>query len=107
MESWGVGGREAETAAFGRIRQQLLVLYLPMYIVAIAWSYVAILMAVTERSFVAGFMTFFFYGLAPLALFLWLMGTPQRRRERARAEAAESVGKIADAGDQADSERDK
>lgn len=53
-----------------------------MYIVAIGWLYIAILMAATEVSVVAGVMTFVFYGLAPLALVLWLMGTPRRRRAR-------------------------
>jgi hypothetical protein len=60
-----------------------------MYIVAIAWLYVALMMAVTEPSVAGGVMTFVFYGLAPLALFLWLVGTPERRRRRARAAAAE------------------
>ncbi|HSO05751.1 MAG TPA: hypothetical protein VLW45_00815 [Pelomicrobium sp.] len=58
-----------------------------MYIVAIAWLYVALMMAVTEPSVTAGILTFAFYGAGPLALFLWLMGTPERRRRRARAEA--------------------
>lgn len=62
-----------------------------MYIVAIAWLYVTFMMAITESSFVAGVMTFIFYGLAPLALFLWLVGTPARRRRRARREQAASV----------------
>ena len=56
-----------------------------MYIVAIAWIYVVLLMALTEPSWVAGLATFFLYGLAPLALFLWLVGTPQRRRNRRSA----------------------
>jgi hypothetical protein len=55
-----------------------------MYIVAIAWLYVTLLMALTEPSVAAGLATFFFYGLAPLALFLYLMGTPQRRRNQRR-----------------------
>ncbi len=53
-----------------------------MYIVAIAWLYVAVLMAATEANLVAAVMTFLFYGLLPLALLLWLVGTPQRRRKR-------------------------
>ena len=53
-----------------------------VYIVAIAWLYVVLMMALTEASVVAGIATFVFYGLAPLALFLWLVGTPQRRRNR-------------------------
>lgn len=56
-----------------------------MYIVAIAWIYVTLLMALTEDSFVAGLATFLFYGLFPLAILLWLLGTPERRRRR-RAE---------------------
>jgi hypothetical protein len=59
-----------------------------VYIVAIAWIYVVLLMSFTEESFVAGVATFLFYGLAPLALFLYLMGTPQRRRNRRRHEAS-------------------
>ncbi|WP_037029888.1 hypothetical protein [Imbroritus primus] len=53
-----------------------------MYIVAIAWLYVVLMMSLTERSVVAGVATFLLYGLAPLALFLWLVGTPARRRRR-------------------------
>jgi hypothetical protein len=56
-----------------------------MYIVAIAWLYVVMLMALTEESVIAGIMTVLLYGLAPLALFLWLVGTPQRRRNRRSA----------------------
>ena len=53
-----------------------------MYIVAIAWLYVVILMAFTAKSFISGFMTFFWLGLLPLALLLWLVGTPSRKRKR-------------------------
>jgi len=58
-----------------------------MYIIAIAWIYVVVLMSFTEDSIAAGLATFLFYGLAPLALLLYLMGTPQRRRNRRRREA--------------------
>ena len=51
-----------------------------MYVVAIAWLYVIIIMAATEPSITGAVMTFVWYGLFPLALFLWLLGTPQRRR---------------------------
>jgi hypothetical protein len=53
-----------------------------VYIVAIAWLYVAILMASTEPGFVAGLMTFFFYGLGPLLLFWWIVGYPKRRHRK-------------------------
>ena len=55
-----------------------------MYIVAIAWLYVTLMMAITEPSIVAGILTFLFYGLLPCALLLWLLGTPQRHRRRSR-----------------------
>ena len=54
----------------------------PVYIVAIAWLYVVLMMAITEKSVVAGILTFILYGLLPLALVLWLVGTPQRRRNK-------------------------
>ncbi len=61
-----------------------------MYIVAIGWMFVVVCMTAVEAtgSSVAGaIVTFLFYGVLPLALFLWLVGTPQRRRNRAgRAE---------------------
>jgi hypothetical protein len=49
-----------------------------MYIIAIAWIYVTVLMAATEPSLVGGVLTFLLYGLAPLALIVWLFG--RRRR---------------------------
>lgn len=59
-----------------------------MYLIAIAWLYVALLAAVSDDTVVGGVLTFVFYGLAPLALFLWLFGTRARRRRRAATEAA-------------------
>lgn len=60
-----------------------------MYIVAIAWLYVTLMMAATEPSLIAGVLTFVFYGLLPCGLLLWLIGTPQRRRQQALREIAE------------------
>lgn len=60
-----------------------------MYILAIGWVYVVALMALTATSFVGGVMTFVFYGLLPCGLLIWLLGTPQRRRNKARARASE------------------
>lgn len=51
-----------------------------MYIVVIGWLYVVLLMAFTAKSFISGFMTFFWYGLLPLALLLWVVGTPSRKK---------------------------
>ncbi|MEM5274342.1 hypothetical protein VSR17_04805 [Cupriavidus taiwanensis] len=59
-----------------------------MYIVAIGWLYVALMMAITEHNVVAGVATFLMYGVAPVALVLYIMGTPGRRRRKAEAERA-------------------
>lgn len=53
-----------------------------MYVIAIGWLYVTVLMAATEANLTAGALTFALYGVAPLALLLWLTGTPQRNRNR-------------------------
>ena len=68
-----------------------------MYIVAIGWLWVVLMMAVTETSVTAGILTFFFYGLAPIALFLWLAGTPARRRRRSVVVADEEMRQQDDA----------
>jgi hypothetical protein len=52
-----------------------------VYIVAVAWLYVTLLMAATEPSFVGGVLTFLAYGVGPLALFLYVFG---RRRPPSR-----------------------
>jgi type II secretory pathway component PulM len=57
-----------------------------MYIVAIAWLYVVIMMSITERTAVAGVMTFLLYGVFPLTIVLYLIGTPQRKRNRQMAQ---------------------
>ena len=64
-----------------------------MYIVAIAWIYVTLMMAVAEALHPAGSVlgavfTFLLYGLGPAALLFYLMGAPQRRRRRLAREAA-------------------
>jgi hypothetical protein len=55
-----------------------------MYIVAIAWLYVVLLSAVSDTTVVGGVLTFIFWGMGPLALFLWLVGTPARHRSASK-----------------------
>lgn len=65
-----------------------------MYIVAIAWLFVVVLMAAAEAmttSVLHGVLTLVLYGILPLALVLWLLGTPQRRRNRARIAQMQNV----------------
>lgn len=59
-----------------------------MNIVALAWIYVVLMMSITETSVVAGVMTFLMYGVIPVTIILYVMGTTQRRRRRHLAEKA-------------------
>jgi hypothetical protein len=61
----------------------------PLYIVAIGWLFVAIMVAVTQPSFMAGAISLLCCGVLPLGLFLWIMGTPQRRRKSESGQAAD------------------
>jgi len=64
-----------------------------MYLVPIAWLYVTVLMAVAEAtnsngSVLGALITLVFYGILPVALIIYLMRTPARRRARLAREAA-------------------
>jgi hypothetical protein len=68
-----------------------------MYIVPIAWLYVALMMAVAEANHPTGtvlgaVITFLLYGLGPVALVVYLMRSPARRRAIKAREAAEWTG---------------
>lgn len=53
-----------------------------MYIVAIAWIYVVFMMAITETSVIAGIMTFLLYGVLPVTIIVYVMGSGRRKRKR-------------------------
>ena len=67
-----------------------------MYLIVIAWMYVVLMMSVAEATHPTGtllgaLMTFVLYGVGPLALVVYLMGTPARRKAIKAREAAEAV----------------
>lgn len=67
-----------------------------MYIVPIAWMFVVVLMTIAEATSTQGtllgaFFTFLLYGLLPLVIVMYVLGTPGRRRARLAAEAAEAA----------------
>jgi hypothetical protein len=62
-----------------------------MYIIPIGWMYVVTLMAATETNFVAGVVTFLFYGALPCSVLVYLLGTKSRRLKRHAQEEAESA----------------
>jgi hypothetical protein len=56
-----------------------------MYLVVIAWIYVVLMMSVAEATNSTGtvlgaIITFLMYGVAPVALVVYLMRTPSRRK---------------------------
>jgi mannose/fructose/N-acetylgalactosamine-specific phosphotransferase system component IID len=79
-------------------------------IVAIGWLYVALMMAVAEAassngSLLGAIFTFLLYGLGPVALVIYIMATPLRKKiRRAReAEAERAAAASAAASAQPDS----
>lgn len=80
-----------------------------MYIVPIAWMYVVLMMALAEAlsphgSVLGAIVTFTMYGLLPLSIVLYVMGTPARRRARRAAEAAAASAAAPDGGGHAPGE---
>ncbi len=68
-----------------------------MWIVALGWLYVVLMMAVAEAlssqgTVLGAVFTLLLYGLLPLSIVLYVMATPHRRRaaRAAEARAAES-----------------
>jgi len=57
-----------------------------MYVIAIGWLFVALLMAITETSVLAGLLTLFFWGLLPTGLLFYFGGAGTRRRRRLLAD---------------------
>ena len=51
-----------------------------MYIVAIAWVYVILMMAVTSGSLIKGLSVAVFLGVLPLWLFIYVAGSSRRKR---------------------------
>ena len=75
-----------------------------MYLVAIAWIYVVLMMAVAEAlssqgSLLGALITFVLYGVLPLSIVLYIGATPARRRARRAAESAQPDGGSHAAGD--------
>lgn len=78
-----------------------------MYLVAIAWIYVVLMMAVAEATSSNGTVlgavfTFLLYGALPLSIVMYVMATPRRRRMRRAREAAEAASAVGAGSDQPD-----
>ncbi len=65
-----------------------------MYLIVIAWMYVVLMMSIAEATHSTGtllgaIITFVLYGVGPVALVVYLMRTPARRKAIKAREAAE------------------
>lgn len=74
-----------------------------MHLIAIAWIYVVLTMSVAEAissqgTVLGALITFVLYGVMPLSIVMYIMGTPGRKRAQRAVEAAESAQ--ADGGSQ-------
>ncbi len=75
-----------------------------MYLVLIAWFYVTLMMAIAEATSAQGtvlgaIVTFTLYGLLPMAIVGYILGTPARKRAiRAREQAQAASAADPDAG---------
>ena len=77
-----------------------------MILVALAWMYVVLMVAVVEASgndgsFLGALFTVALYGVLPMSIVLYLMLSPARRRARRQAELA-GVTESAESTDPAD-----
>ncbi len=73
-----------------------------MYIVAIGWAYVILMMAITASSLGKGLAIAFFLGVLPLWLFIYIADGPRRRRR-----SMAMTDEMTDQRDGADAEPDQ
>ncbi|MDP5022000.1 MAG: hypothetical protein NWQ22_03275 [Burkholderiaceae bacterium] len=78
-----------------------------MYVIVIAWLYVALMMAAAEASHANGSLigalfTFILYGLFPVALVIYVLKTPDRKKARLAKEAQEAQTAALKAADSKD-----
>lgn len=66
-----------------------------MYLIAIAWMYVVVMMAIAEATgtgtVLGAIFTLLLYGLLPLGIVLYIFGTPGRRQMKRRQEQEAST----------------
>ncbi|MFI8616394.1 hypothetical protein ACIGHN_12915 [Acidovorax sp. NPDC077693] len=67
-----------------------------MYLIVIVWTYVTLMMAVAEATSPVGtvlgaIVTFVLYGLLPMSILVYILGTPSRKRKIKARQAAEQA----------------
>ena len=74
-----------------------------MYLIVIAWFYVTLMMALADAaspqgSILGAVITFVLYGLLPMSILVYILGTPARKRRlKARREAEQRAWDAAQA----------
>ena len=68
-----------------------------MYLIVVAWIYVVLMMSLaeavsTQGTVLGAVFTFVLYGVMPLSIVIYIMGTPGRKRARRAAESAQEDG---------------
>ena len=62
-----------------------------MHIIVIGWLFVALMLAIGERSAIAALLTFTFWGMIPIGLMIWFVGSKYRRKVRQEREQLEDA----------------
>ncbi|MBV7540322.1 hypothetical protein [Acidovorax sp. sic0104] len=67
-----------------------------MYLIVIVWTYVTLMMAVAEATSPVGtvlgaIITFVLYGVLPMGILVYILGTPSRKHKIKAREAAEQA----------------
>jgi hypothetical protein len=67
-----------------------------MYLIVIAWTYVTLMMAIAEATSPVGtvlgaVITFVLYGVLPMGILVYILGTPSRKRAIKAREASEQA----------------
>jgi len=74
-----------------------------MYLIVIGWMFVVVMLAAAQALEPGGWLralaTLLFWGLLPLAILLYILGTPARHRARRAAEAAAAAAASAQTPD--------
>ena len=84
-----------------------------MYLIAIAWMYVVVMMTIAEAAspngtLLGAFITFLLYGVLPLSIVLYIFGTPARKRRIKAQQALEqeaAAAAVATAATSSDTEQ--
>ncbi len=83
-----------------------------MHLIAIGWMYVVLMMAVAEAlssqgTVLGAVFTFLLYGVLPLAIVLYIVGTPARKKALRLAAQREAEAAAASASDGASAAPDR